>query len=259
MYISLNSLSSVVRKIIGFALVLLCFTLLGWSLPAQAATRISPQLEQQILEVIREHPEVVIESVQAYQQQQQQQLQQRQQAFLQQLKTNPQDVIGESPTAGAAESKIVLIEFSDYQCPYCAQAHKTLKQLMASHPGEFELVYKHLPLAPVHPEALPAAQAAWAAGQQGKFWEYHDALFAQPDKLGEEFYIDIAQKLNLDMEKFNSDRTSDASTAAIGQDIRLAEQLGLPGTPFFVMNSEAFSGAVQLSDIENVLTRVSKS
>ncbi len=161
-----------------WALISLLCLVVGWSFPAQAASSITPKLEQQVLQILREHPEVIIESVQTYQQQEQQKLQQVRQSFLQDLKTNPQSVIGESPTTGSPTSKIVLVEFSDFQCPYCAEAHKTLKQLLAKHQNDVTLVYKYLPLAPIHDEALPAAKAAWAANQQGKFWEYHDALFA---------------------------------------------------------------------------------
>ncbi|OUL35556.1 disulfide bond formation protein DsbA [Nostoc sp. T09] len=233
---------------------LLC-CLLAWSLPAQAASSVNPKLEQQVLQILRQHPEVIIESVQTYEQQQQQQLQQTRQAFLQDLKTNPQLVISESPTTGSATSKIVLVEFSDFQCPYCAEAHKTLKQLLAKHQNEVKLVYKHFPLTAIHAEALPAAKAAWAANQQGKFWEYHDALFANQKQLGEALYIDTAKSLNLDLEKFKSDAFGINTLAekAIGKDVRLAEQLGIAGTPFFVMKSKNFSGVVQLSNIETIL------
>lgn len=248
-------------KALGLVTLLLIYlALLGWSLPAQAATsRISQRTEQQVLQIIREHPEAILESLQAYQQQQRQQIQQAQQAFLQDLKTNPQAVIGESATVGTPESKVVLLEFSDFQCPYCAQAHKTLKQLIANHQGEVKLVFKHYPLTPIHSEALPAAKAAWAASKQGKFWEYHDALFTQQDKLGEELYLATAKDLNLDLEQFNSDRNGVAASTAIAQDVNLAERLGITGTPFFVMNGEAFAGAVQLADIESILARASKS
>ncbi len=238
--------------------LLLCLAFLSWSPPAQAANRISPRVEQQVLQIIREHPEVLIESVQAYQQQQQQKLQVAQQAFLQGLKTNPQEVLGKAPTIGTPESKFVLVEFSDFQCPYCAEAHKTLKKLVADHQGEIKLAFKHYPL-PTHAQAIPAAKAAWAAGQQGKFWEYHDVLFAQQNKLGEELYLETAKNLNLDLERFNQDRYGDAADAAIGQDVQLAQTLGINGTPFFVIAGGDFTGAVQLADIEGILAKASKS
>ncbi|MCL1473979.1 DsbA family protein [Argonema antarcticum] len=239
------------------ALLMLCLAMFCWSVPAQAASRISPQLEEQVLQILRQHPEVILESVQAYQEQQQKQIQQTRQAFVEQIKTNPKAVIGESPTTGASEPKIVLLEFSDFECPYCSKANTTLKQFIAKHQDEVTLVYKHFPLISIHPEAMSAAKAAWAAGQQGKFWEYHDALFTQQDKLGEALYLDIAQNMNLDLDKFDRDRN--LADTAIQKDMQLAERLGLSGTPFFVMNGEIFSGAVQLSDMENILARVSKS
>ncbi|BAY08677.1 DsbA family protein [Calothrix sp. NIES-2098] len=243
------------RYIRIWACISLLCCLLGWSFPAQAASSANSRLEQQVLQILREHPEVIIESVQTYQQQQQQQLQQVRQAFLQDLKLNPQLVIGESPTTGSTTSKIVLVEFSDFQCPYCAEAHKTLKQLLAKHPNEVTLVYKHLPLAAIHAEALPAAKAAWAANQQGKFWEFQDALFTHQKQLSEALYLDTAKSLNLDLDKFKSDAFGANSLAekAIAQDVQLAEKLGIAGTPFFVMNSKNFSGVVQLSNIESIL------
>ncbi|MCM0589439.1 MAG: thioredoxin domain-containing protein [Gloeotrichia echinulata IR180] len=229
---------------------LLCLVL-GWSFPAQATSDINPQLEQQVLQILREHPEVIIESVQRYQQKQQQKLNQVRQAFLADLKTNPQAVIGESPSIGSAESKILLVEFSDFQCPYCADAHTTLKQLLAKHPNQLRLVYKNLPLVSIHAEALPAAKAAWAANLQGKFWQYHDALFTNQKQLGEDLYIATAKSLNLDLQKFNTDRN--LADTAISKDIQLAAKIGIAGTPFFVISSKILSGVVQLSDIENIL------
>src|SRR5919202_1125026 len=248
-------------------LLLLSLTLLTWPLPAQAASEITPQVEEQVLQIIRNHPEqvlqiirshpeVILESVQAYQQQQQQeQLQQIRQVFLQALENNPKVVIRESPTTGASDLKVVLVEFSDFQCPYCAQAHKTIKEFMEKHQNEVTLVYKHFPLTPIHPEAMPSAKAAWAAGQQGKFWEFHDALFTQQDKLGEPLYVATAKALNLDLKRFDQDRNSNAASAAIQKDVHMAENLGVSGTPFLVMNGEPIPGAAQLADLEGLLAQ----
>ena len=241
-------------------LLLLFLVVFGWSLPVYAASQssVSSRLEDQVLQIIRDHPEVILESVQVYQKQQYEQQQQAQQAFLQEMRANPRKMIGDSPTTGASEQRIVLVEFSDFQCSYCAEVEQRLKQFMENHQREVTLVYKNFPLTAIHNDAMPAAKAAWAAGQQGKFWQYHDALFAQQDKLGEALYVATAKTLNLDLEQFNRTRSGDAASKAIQQDMAIAQMLGITGTPFFVMNGEAFSGAVQLSDMENVLARVSK-
>jgi protein-disulfide isomerase len=235
------------RKLIPIAILLIFFSFV-WVPLAQAATR----FEEQVLQIIREHPEVLVESVQKYQQQQQAELQQARQGFLEALQTNPQQIIGNSPIAGNPTSKILLVEFSDFQCPYCAQANKTLKKLQAKYPDKFSLVYKHFPLTDAHPQAMASAQAAWAAQQQGKFWEYQDALFANQKILGEELYTSIAKNLNLDLDKFTQDRAIASNN--IQKDVVLATQLGVSGTPFFVMNSEAYSGGIELSKLEKIIS-----
>jgi len=232
-----------------------CIALTGCT----TGTTDNQKLEEQVLQIIRDNPQVIIESVQAYQQQEENQMRAARQAFLQQMLTNPAAVIGNSPTVGAAEQKIVLVEFSDFQCPFCARAHQTIKGFMEKYKGEVTLTYKHLPLASIHPQAMPAAKAAWSAQQQGKFWEYYDALFEQQKDLGENLYVAIAENLNLDLDKFNRDRQSKEAEAAINQDVQLARQLGINGTPFFFLNEEAFSGALELPEIEQILVKVKQS
>jgi protein-disulfide isomerase len=248
------------QRLPGLLVAVVCIILINRWLPAEAGgSEISPQLRDQVLQIIRENPEAILETVQAYQKKQQELQQKAQQAFLQQIKANPKDVIGQSPTKGAKAGKVLLIEFSDFQCPFCAKANDTLKEFMAKHGDTVTLTYKHLPLTSIHAEALPAAKTAWAAGQQGKFWEFHDALFENQKQLGEALYQSTAKSLGLNLVQFDRDRKSSAATAAINQDLEIAEKLGVEGTPFFVMNGEALPGAVQLSDLETALTRAKSS
>ncbi len=223
---------------------------LSWAVPSQAET---PDLEQQVLQIIRKNPEAVIESIQTYQRQKSEQQQKARQEFLQKMRANAQAVIGHSPVRGSVRSKIVLVEFSDFQCPYCATALEPIKKFMENHQKDVALVYKHLPLTAVHSEAMPAAKAAWAAGQQGKFWEYHDALFAKQEQLGEKLYVAIAQELSLSLDQFNQDRQGTSAEAAIRKDIALAEEIGVSGTPFLIMNGEMLMGKVQIESLENLL------
>lgn len=235
--------------------VVLSLALFSCSMPVSADSNVDPKFEQQVLQVIRKNPQVILDAVRSYQQSQEKSQQQAQQSFVRELQQNPQAVIGHSPTKGAKQGKVVLVEFSDFQCPYCSAASATLRQFMAKRQDQVTLVYKHLPLTSIHPQALPAAKAAWAAGQQGKFWEFHDALFSQQKQLSDGFYQDTAKKLGLDLAKFDRDRASQAAEAAIQQDVQVAEKLGINGTPFFVMNGVTLSGAVELSELEAALSK----
>ncbi|MDT7945227.1 DsbA family protein [Synechococcus sp. R55.6] len=230
-------------------------------LPAAAAA--PADLEEQVLQIIRKNPQVILEAVQEYQQRQYQEQQQQQQRlaeeFGRQLRENPRAVIGDSPRLGSDALRLVLVEFSDFQCPFCARAHSTLKQFMADHGDEVTLVYKHLPLTSIHPEAMSAARAAWAAQRQGKFWEFHDELFANQSQLGDGFYVATAEKLGLNIEKFNRDRRSRAAERAIQRDIDLASQLGIGGTPHFILNGIAFSGAQPLEVFEQTLQQAKQA
>jgi protein-disulfide isomerase len=229
--------------------------------PAQTAEPpIDPILKAQILRVIRENPAIILEAISDYQKNQATQQKQGQQSLLQKIKTNPSIAIAGSPTKGAALSpnaKLVIFEFSDFQCPYCAKSRIGLQQFLANHP-EATLIFKHFPLTSIHDQAMPAAMAAWAAAQQNKFWEFHNALFLGQSKLSDRLYLDTAQALKLDIAKFNRDRTSDPARKAIQQDMQLAQTLGIEGTPFYVMNGQAFHGATQAADFEKVLKALPK-
>ncbi len=257
------NLSNVIKPSVAKTLLitsLLSLSIVLNSCATGSVTSATPdaKFKEQVLQVIKENPQVVIDSVQAYQKQQEEQANNARQEILTKLRNNPASIIENSPQMGAKDGKIVLVEFSDFQCPFCAKAQPTIKEFMAKHGDQVTLVFKHLPLVRIHPEAIPASAASWAAQQQGKFWEYHNALFEQQEKLGEELYVKIAQDLALNMEKFNSDRKSPEAIKAIEADVKLAQTIGIQGTPFFVMNGEPISGAVELSEFEATLEKVKK-
>jgi protein-disulfide isomerase len=220
------------------------------------ATKVSPQLEKQVLEVLRKHPEVLLEVLQKYTIEQEKKQQQAQLEALKQVRKNTKALIGDSPVMGASDRQIVMLAFSDFQCPFCSTANKSLKEFMAKHKDKVTLVYKHFPLTQIHPEALPAARAAWAANKQGKFWEYHDALFANQPKLSEAFYTETATSLKLDLKKFDADRK--LADNFIVEDFRLGRKVGVDGTPTFIMNGEVVTGAASLADLEKALAKVKK-
>jgi len=225
--------------------LLLCWGV--WILGLAPAWAVDTNLEAAILDVIQQHPEVILRSLVTYQAQQQEQEHQAQLQTLNQLKQNIPAVIGSSPVLKhSQDSTVTLIEFGDYECPFCIEAHPQLQQFLEQHPN-VELVYKHLPLIDIHPEALPAAKASWAALQQGKFWEFHNALFERQGNLGEQAYREIAAGLKLNLEKFDSDRHSFAATEAIIQDMEDASKLKIEGTPsFLAITTEAIELMVGL-------------
>ncbi|WP_225886996.1 DsbA family protein [Nodosilinea nodulosa] len=165
-------------------------------------------------------------------------------------------LIGASPTKGNPNAAIVLFKFSDFQCPYCALAAANMKGFVANHDSDILYVYKNFPLTQIHPEALPAAKAAWAAGQQGQFWLYHDGLFANQNRLGEDLYVELAEAMGLDMEQFNRDRASAAAAAAVQQDLALAQRLQLQGTPSFIMNDLLIPGGAPPQLFEEIFTQI---
>ncbi len=166
------------------------------------------------------------------------------------------ELVGTSPTKGPQDAEIVLIKFSDFQCPYCAIAAAEMKTFTEAHPTDVLYVYKSFPLVSIHPEAMPAAKAAWAAGQQDQFWIYHDGLFAYQNKLGEDYYVELAEQIGLDMEKFNRDRNSPAAQAAVEKEAELAQQLGLQGTPTFLMNELLIPSGAPLELFEEAVVRL---
>jgi protein-disulfide isomerase len=165
------------------------------------------------------------------------------------------ELIGSSSFKGPKDAEVVLLKFSDFQCPYCAIAAADMKTFTKGHPDDVLYVYKQFPLVSIHKEAMGAAKAAWAAGQQDQFWLYHDGLFAYQDKLGEAYYLELAEQVGLDIEKFNRDRNSPEAQAAIDQDVELAEALGIRGTPTFIMNDLPIPGGAPIAFFEEAVSR----
>lgn len=165
-------------------------------------------------------------------------------------------LIGDSPTLGNPDAEIVMLEFSDFQCPYCSRAAGQVEAFMADHDSEVLLVFKHLPLTSIHPEALPAALASWAADQQDQFWPFHKALFANQAELSDEVYVQIAEDLGLDIEQFNRDRASEAAKAAVARDLALAQEFQLRSTPTFIMDNLLIPGAVPSDFFAEALQRL---
>jgi len=162
--------------------------------------------------------------------------------------------VGSSPVKGPKDAPITIIEFSDFECPYCSRANNTVEEVLKKYPNKVKVVFKNLPL-PFHKEAKPAAAAALAAGEQGKFWEMHDALFANQRGLNSAFYKTTAEKLGLDVDKFIADMKSEKVQKQIEEDTKLASQNGITGTPGFFINGVLLKGAQPLPAFQRVIDR----
>ena len=144
----------------------------------------------------------------------------------------PKALSGADHVQGAKNATVVLYEFSDFQCPYCGRFHPTMKQLMAdpAYKGKILWVYRHYPLS-FHPNALPAANAAECASEQGKFWEYADQLFANQDKENDAYYGQLANTLGLNRSKFDACYSAKKYNSRITADQADGTAAGVTGTP----------------------------
>jgi protein-disulfide isomerase len=148
----------------------------------------------------------------------------------------------QDPAAGPQSAKVTIVEFSDFQCPYCSKASKTVQQLREAYGDKVRIVFKEHPL-PFHDNASLAAQAAAEANAQGSFWPFHDRLFANQKALARTDLEATAQSLGLDMARFRSALDSGTHKAHVEQDSAQASALGATGTPAFFINGRLLSGA----------------
>jgi protein-disulfide isomerase len=157
-----------------------------------------------------------------------------------------------SPVKGNADALVTLVEFSDYQCPFCSRADATVAQLQKDYGSKLRVVMKQNPLS-FHPRAKPAALAAMAAGEQGKYWEYHAKLFANAKALEDTDLERYAEELGLDMNRWKAARSKPEFSAIIDRDQALAGKLGANGTPAFFINGRFLSGAQPLENFKSLI------
>lgn len=165
--------------------------------------------------------------------------------------------VGNSPVKGPANAKVTIVEFSDFQCPFCQMGANNVEQVLKKYPNDVKLVFKNLPL-PMHAQAKPAAKAALAANKQGKFWEFHDAFFANQQKLGPAFFEQKAKDLGLDMDRFKKDMESPELDKQVDEEMALAQQHGVMGTPGFIVGGVAVKGARPPEYFDQIIQRVLK-
>src|SRR5215510_6631551 len=197
---------------------------------------------------------------------QNQRLERRREEFLQTLRSQAKVVVNlplplfrlnasteGAPFRGGANAPVTIIEFSDFHCPFCGKVQTALSQVMARYGDKVKLVYRHMPIDQLHPQARRAAEAAACANEQGKFWEYHDRLYAAGTDASQEKLKSLAQAVSLDVAAFESCLNSGKHRQAIQKEVEDAARIGMNATPSFLINGRFFSGAQPLESFVRVI------
>ncbi|MDP3542581.1 MAG: thioredoxin domain-containing protein [Elusimicrobiota bacterium] len=205
--------------------------------------------------------EMVVESQQEYQrskakEEAKREQEERDNAFKNPLKA---DVGASARARGKADAPITIVEYSDFQCPYCTQGHKNIEVLRKNHGDKLRVVFKNFPLN-FHPMAMPAAQWFEALYLQSpdKAWTFHDMLFENQSKLSEDYFKTLAKDLGLDVAKAAKDAQSEAVKKKIEADIKEAKGFGIEGTPAYLINGVPLRGAYPVAEFEKIIARILK-
>lgn len=209
--------------------------------------------ENLILDVIKKNPQVIKEALEKYEKEAAEK--DKEQEFDKLFADRVEVEIGNSPVRGDKKAEYTIVGFSDFQCPFCKRGDDTIKEVMKKYDKKVKYVFKNFPLS-FHPEAPSAAKAVWAAGKQGKFFEYHDKLFENQQKLGDELYVQLAKDLGLNLDKFNKDRASDEAQKSIDADMKVGQAVGIQGTPGFILNGIKILGAYPAEHFDKVISRL---
>jgi len=170
----------------------------------------------------------------------------------------PPAVTNDDHKQGNAQAKVVMIEYSDFQCPFCKQHHETLKKILNDYQGQVLWVFRHFPLTSIHPQANKAALASECASEQGKFWEYADKLFANQSSLSDDYYSQLAGELNLKIDQFNNCLNSSKYQSKVTEQSQDGQQAGAKGTPATFVNNQLVSGAVPYDQFKTAIDNALK-
>ncbi len=147
------------------------------------------------------------------------------------------------------DAPVTLVEYGDFECPYCGQAEEVIRQLLDEQGDDLRYVWRHLPLEDVHEHAQLAAEASEAAGAQGTFWEIHDELLSHQDALRPRELVAAAERLGLDVDRFREDLRRREFAPRVAEDVDEADASGVTGTPTFFINGRRHYGAYDLETL----------
>jgi protein-disulfide isomerase len=224
------------------------------AIPARAAEPPEPSreaIERVVRDYLMRHPELIIESLQAFEQRQRAEQAQRVSAAIRahrdELLANPH-----APVGGNPKGDVTVVEFFDYRCGYCKRAAPTMKRLVEQD-RNIRVVYKEFPI--LGPESVFAARAALAARGQGKYVVFHDALMGAEEALNDESIMNIAAGVGLDTAQLRKDMDSAEIAAHVRRNLMLAQRLGVSGTPAFIIGDQLVPGAADLSSLQRLVAQ----
>jgi protein-disulfide isomerase len=160
---------------------------------------------------------------------------------------------------GPATAAVTLVEYGDYECPYCGQAYLLLAKLLPKLGDDVRLVFRNFPLTQMHPNAEHAAEAAEAAGAQGRFWEMHDMLYEHQDALGDDALLSNAGDIGLDVDRFGREFSQRKYLERIREDFQSGIRSGVNGTPTFFINGQRHDGELDLESLKDAMSMVTGS
>ncbi len=236
------------------------------------------QIQEQIVKVIKENPKVLSDAIEQHpveiitalqnasksaQEELAKQQQEEERKALEETFSNPlvAEIRKDESIRGAKDAPITLVEYSDFECPFCGRGHSTVKELMEKYKGKIRFVYKHLPLN-FHPQAMISAQYYEAIRLQNadKAFAFHDEVYQNQKSLSEgKVFLDrVAKKVGADLKKLQKDLNSEAVTARINADIQEAGKFGMQGTPGFLINGVPVRGAYPAEHFVSIVEELQK-
>jgi protein-disulfide isomerase len=167
-------------------------------------------------------------------------------------------VSAEDHIKGEKNAPVTLLEYGDFECPYCGSAYPVIKKVEELEGDNLRIVFRNFPLSEIHPHALKAAYAAEAAGKQGKFWQMHDLLFENQGRLGDEDLLGYARTLGLDIRQFQKDMVSKMTIEKVKNDFIGGAESGVNGTPTLYINGIRFDDPCEVDFLHDAIRRVVK-
>lgn len=204
--------------------------------------------------------DLVIEGQREYQMKRQKEQEEKEKQEFESAFKNPYKpaLDGKTRFRGPKDAPITIVEYSDFQCPFCSRGYQIMEQLREKHGKKIRFVFKHFPIPSMHPQAIPAARWMEAVALQSpeKAWAFHDKLFQNQAALGEDFYRKTVKELGLDADKAAKDAQSEAVSSRIEADLREAQKFAFDGTPGYLVNGIPVRGALPVAEFEKIFARL---